>query len=114
MRHLVVIAALAVSLIGASSAQAHVIDWGCCWHTWVGHPHSDVVRGTNVGDNFRGRRGNDWIAGRGGNDWLDGGGGADFLNGGRGIDTCVVTRRDHVHSCEHVGGITARGWHWRR
>ena len=100
-----VIAVAIMALILAAKADAHVINWGCCWITWEGHKHSDVVQGSAGASVLKGRGGNDWIQGRGGRDYLVGGLGADFLNGGPGIDTCIVTQRDRVHSCEQIGGV---------
>jgi Ca2+-binding RTX toxin-like protein len=86
-RAVLVITAVAVALVAASSVVL-AANINCepgipC----LGSPTADTMTGTLQGDDMRGLGGSDTMLARAGGDTLEGGGGNDSLSGGNGDDT---------------------------
>ena len=107
----------------ASSAQAKLI---------IGTSASETLRGTGRADIIKAKGGDDTVKAFAAADRIVAGGGADVVFAGAGkdhidlidnradvvfcgdgIDTVWIDSRDFLNDCENVGGVAARGWHWR-
>jgi Ca2+-binding RTX toxin-like protein len=92
-RAVLLITAVAVALVAASSVTL-ADNINCEVGTpCLGSPTADTMTGTPQADNMSGLNGQDTMLAKGGHDTLEGGGGDDSLSGGNGDDTYSFSMR---------------------
>ena len=120
----VIVAALAVVvLLWPSVAQAKLIIGTSASETLRGTGQADVIKAKGGDDTVKAFAAADRVVAGGGADVAYGGAGKDYIDlidsradvafCGDGVDTVLIDSRDIINGCENVGGVAARGWHWR-